>query len=129
MNESQRTEFYANKTGLSKAAVKRYREAPVSSWSKRADRKIGSTLRLLDRLADDPELSWDDWRKQGAVLLKAVHEWISGVLDTIAEFVARMAAAAERVLAVLLKILTSLEPYAPLIVALLARRLAGGQAA
>ena len=124
MNESQRTGFYANKTGLSKAAVKRYRDAPVSSWSKRADRKIGSTLRFLDRLADDPDLSWDDWRKQGAVLLKAVHDWISGVLDTIADFVARIAAAAEKVMDALGRLLESLKDYLPILTVLAGGRLA-----
>lgn len=128
MNEAQRKDFYAKKTGLSKADIKRYRDAPVGSWTKRADRKIGSTLRFLDRLANDTDLSWDDWRKQGAVLLKAVHQWVHGMLDTIAEFVERIAAAAEKVLVALRKILVSLEPYAPLIVALFARRLAGSQA-
>jgi len=127
MNKAQLKDFYATKTGLSKADIKRYRDTPVNAWTTRADRKVGSTLRLLDRLAQDPNLSWDDWRKQAPVLLKAVHDWVRGILDTVASFVERIAAAAERVLAALTKVLTALEPYLPLLVVLLGRRLAAGQ--
>ena len=128
MNKVQLAEFYAKKTGLSKADIKRYRDTPVSGWTKRADRKLGSTLRLLDRLANDPDLSWEDWRKQSAVLLKAVYEWVHGMLDTVAGFVKRIAAAAERVLTAITILLTALEPYLPLLAILVGRRLVGGKA-
>jgi len=107
MNQQQRTAYYAKNTGLSKADVTRYRTARVNDWTTTADRRIGSTIRASERLAEDPDLSWSDWLSETKKLLHVIHDFIKGVLTTVAEFVERLAEAARRVLEVLGPILAS----------------------
>lgn len=110
MNVAERTQWYADQTGLSKAAITRYRRAPAREWTTGADRKISSTIKAVERMAADPELSWDDWARQAGRLLDVVYKWVSGVLDKVSEFVTRVANAVTKVVKALTKLLVAAKP-------------------
>lgn len=112
MNVKERTNFYVEQTGLSRAAVERFRKTPVSGWSTTADRKIGSTIRAVERMAKEPELSWADWLRSAARLLVVVGKYVKGAFEVVADFAGRLADAAVRVLAALRPVLESVAAIA-----------------
>lgn len=116
MNAAARTGYYAEATGLSRAKVNQYRKQPVSNWTTTADRKIGSTIRAAERLAQEPEITWDQWMEKTGQILSVVRAWISGAMDKVAHFVERIGRVARDVLNALSKVLK----YAARIAAILA---------
>jgi hypothetical protein len=118
MNLAERTEWYSSMTGLSKAQIGRYRRTPVKQWTTTADRKIGGTFRLIEKLALDPELTWDEWWKQVSPVLKDIHRWVAQAFDTVADFVDSLSKSITRVLKALKDLLIALGPYLPLITAI-----------
>ena len=98
MNADDRVSFYADRTGLSKAAVNRYRRNPSSKWTTTADRRQAGAIRGLERMADDPELPWAEWRRAATDILREIAAFVRGVLTTVADFVERLGKAIEGVL-------------------------------
>lgn len=119
MNVEDRTAYYAAETGLSKAAVRRYRLKRVNDWTTTADRKIGGTIRAAERMAEDPDLSWSKWMRLTRQLLRVIREWVEELLDSVAAFAERLASAAEKVLAALERILQHAAPWAEVLTVLL----------
>ena len=119
MNATERTAWYADVSGFSKAEVARFRRAPVSRWTTTAERKIGGSIRMLERLADDPELTWKDWRKVASSVLATIACWVSGQFNAVKEFVSALADTVQQVWAFLKDVLTTLKPYLPLMMMLL----------
>lgn len=98
MNVAERTAFYSQRSHLPRARVAAYRRTPVAKWSKTSDRKIGSTIRGLERMAAEPDLTWVAWRHAAGEVLATVKAFVDGVLDTVASFVERIARSVNRVL-------------------------------
>lgn len=119
MNKSARIDFYAKHTSLSRAAARRYMAQPVSAWSTRSDRKIGGLFRTLEVLAEEEDLTWVKWRRHARSILQDIHDFIAGVLETVAEFVKRVGATVTRVLKELRRILEAAGPLLELLTVVL----------
>lgn len=119
MKLADRTAFYAKETGLSKAAVARYRKSRINDWTKTADRKIASTIRAAEALADEPKISWAEWKHEMKLVLHEIHDFVAGFFDTVADFVDRLASAVERVLNALSQVLSAAAPAMAIVAAIL----------
>lgn len=95
MELRERISYYARRTGLTRAAVDRYRRTPVAGWTRSSDRRISSSIRSLERVAANPDVTWGEWRTGAAKVVRLVREFLRRVLD-LATFVERVAAALKR---------------------------------
>ena len=117
MNTSERDSFYAARTGLSRTAIVRFRRTPVGEWTTTADRRIGSSVRGLERMADNPEIPWAEWRRAAHDILATIRDFVRGVFDTAVSFAERLGSVIERVL---LRLREVLEVAGPIVLGLAA---------
>ena len=92
---AQRDAFYASKTGLSKAAVRRYRLGPLKSFATRKQKQIARTIKECESCAKDASTSWPEWKKHVRDVLAMVRDFICDVLKSVAGFIRRVAAPLE----------------------------------
>jgi hypothetical protein len=91
-----RTQFYAETSGLPKARVAAYRRRPVTEWTRRADRRIASTIRGLEALWADPDVTVGFWLRMARGTLRAVRAFVLEVIDTVQALGERIANAVDR---------------------------------
>ena len=91
MNARDRVRFYAQETGLTQREVALYRTTPVSGWTTRRERQIGSVIRSLERMLAELGDDLKVWLEASARLLSTVGEFVSGALKTAAAFAEQMA--------------------------------------
>ncbi len=86
-----RDALYAVQTGLSVSAVVTYRKTRVNDWTTQRDRKIGSTIRGLERMWTSPEITWEQWVDAASSVLGVIKQFVEGVITKVKELAEALA--------------------------------------
>ncbi|MBK8695347.1 MAG: hypothetical protein IPN17_24515 [Deltaproteobacteria bacterium] len=106
-----RTRFYAQRSGLSQRQVQDFRRTPVNDWPARSDRRIGSAIRGMEAMWQDPDVTLELWLRTAKAVMGAISDFLFDVIDTAVELGSAIARAVDRALEWFMKTVEAAEVW------------------